>query len=347
MRTMARILALVVGLGLSPAVSSDDGASLRLPDVTGGVGAGWSSELLEFSPVDVSLNGKLSVRVPLLFRRCFKLEPEIGLGYSGTDTGDLFLVRFGLSGFHTIWQGHLALSFGIGGGITYWSLSNGKSLGKVDFDLGPAMQVEYFFSEQFSLGVDVGLNYTHRSKWGDEIPAADNFSTRAGIFARFYFAAPKPPAEPEEPAEADEEAEATLGQKPEKREGARPTDQEEPEAGKPEEHEPAPVTPSMRTPACPAGTEKIGRAPPAGTEQYCARIDPGGEPVKHGWYMTWFENDQTAVRGEYKDDQRHGTWVFYHGNGRKRLDAQYREGEPIGLWIFWSQEGEKIREKRY
>jgi hypothetical protein len=98
---------------------------------------------------------------------------------------------------------------------------------------------------------------------------------------------------------------------------------------------------------CPTGTEVVGCAPPDGFEQYCARKDEIGNPVKHGLFTSWYDNGQKASEGDYEDGNHHGPCTFWYSNGQKRLEAEYRHGKPHGRWFFWTRDGQKHKEVEY
>ena len=66
----------------------------------------------------------------------------------------------------------------------------------MDFFIGPAVGAEYFFSEQFSMGMEVQLNYINVGEWDNDYGGDDGdvyyLSNRTHLFFRFYFGTYRP-----------------------------------------------------------------------------------------------------------------------------------------------------------
>jgi hypothetical protein len=308
--------------------------------------------------------------IPMTISDMITIEPEFGYFRYGSSDSDSEssddLIRFGMGLFYTPVFGRTALHFGIRIGIISYSseyseegFSDERS--KTDFFIGPAVGAEYFFSDQFSLGAEVQLNYIDIGNWeGDEFSnGSDNyfFSNRTHVFIRFYFGTVReadrvdesgPPEMTEPPKKAPppvaEESPAEIRQvqppagEPEK---ARVKEEEPPPEEKPAAQAPAEVPP------CPEGAEPAGSAPPGGFEHYCAKRDERGNPVRHGWFKSWYENSQVASEGDYREGLKQGRWNYYYENGQKRLEAGYQDDKKQGTWVFWGRNGEKQKEERY
>jgi hypothetical protein len=126
---------------------------------------------------------------------------------------------------------------------------------------------------------------------------------------------------------------------------ARPPTPTASEAGPPPPK--APAAGGIETADCPAGTEKFGKSPPDGFEQYCQAQDASGRPVREGWFMSWFGNGQLASQGQYKGDKKLGKWTYFYNTGKKRLEAEYLDDQKHGKWVYWDRGGEKNREVEY
>lgn len=79
--------------------------------------------------------------------------------------------------------------------------------------------------------------------------------------------------------------------------------------------------------------------------------------------VTYYDNKQKMMEGEYKDSKRDGDWVYYYKNGNKwsegtfvnglgegkrsvyyengekRYEGNYSKGEETGVWKFWDENG--------
>jgi hypothetical protein len=325
-------------------VAKDNNDTLHLPNRMIGIGVGWGSNQVD---ADLSLSNGLSIRMPMILSENLKLEPEFGLGVFSQSvpeslSGDIFLLRLGLGAYYIMFFDRLAASFGLSLGLTYWELSvDPSSQSRFDVNFGPVVQLEYFFSKNFSLGADVGLEYISVGKWGGEGSPDSFFSTRAGMFARFYFDLTKG------------KKKKTITKKT--KEAPRPVKKEKPKVTKfkptikPETKKEPKVETKIELPGalaleCPVGSSAAGQVPPEGYEHYCIRE---GDRIKHGSYHSYFDNGQLASQGEYKDGQRDGVWLFFYSNQQKRLEAHYQEGKATGTWVFWTKDGQKAKEVQY
>ncbi len=346
-----------------------------------GLGTSLGSETLATGDLDWMLLpiSFSNFYIPMTISDLVTVEPEFGYFRYGTSDSDSEssndLIRFGMGLFYTPIFGRTALHFGIRFGIISYSseysedgFSNEES--KTDFFIGPALGAEYFFSDQFSLGAEVQLNYIDIGDWkSDEFsngPDKYYFSNRTQVFIRFYFGTiraadrvdqsgptetVKPPKKtaPPAPAPTPEESPAEIQQVPPPAGEAKkaPVKEEEPPpAEKPVTAEPAAQAPA-EVPPCPEGAEPAGSAPPGGFEQYCAKKDDRGNPVRHGWFKSWYENSQVASEGNYREGLKQGRWTYYYENGQKRLEAGYQDDKKQGTWVFWGREGEKQKEEKY
>ena len=87
--------------------------------------------------------------------------------------------------------------------------------------------------------------------------------------------------------------------------------------------------------------------------------------------VTYYENKQKQMEGEFKDNKRNGAWVYYYKNGnkwsegsfvdglddskrtvyfengKKRYEGNYAKGVQKGIWKFWDENGKLIKEVDY
>ena len=145
----------------------------------------WKSDISSlFLPTDFT---KFSVA----FRyENFRIEPN--LGYSsginslGNHKNTFSNFRIGSIFAAVYLKGSMNYYYGIDLGIVLTSNSNDS---KTDFYVGPVIGAEYLFSEYFSLGGEVQLNYISIGQYGDSNSnkSQSYISTKAIILLRCYF----------------------------------------------------------------------------------------------------------------------------------------------------------------
>jgi hypothetical protein len=351
MRLSFRLLVCIAVLlpSAGPALAEE---SRSEPTFRGGIGASLGIENLVLVDEGGLTNyplGATGLYVPMIVSDKVKVEPEFGFyryssSYDGGYESSYNMFRFGLGIFYASFLGKETLVYlGIRGGIlynqrTYSSDYNPdtEERSKADFYIGPAVGAEHFLSDHFSLGAEVQFNYVHEGNWEnggyDDDRSTYYLSNNTHFFARFYFgaAAPVPPVDQSGPREppagpVKQETPAVPEESPAEIRHVQPPPAEP-------EKEPAPAppaAPAVEIPACPEGAEPAGSAPPDGREQYCAKKDEGGNPIKHGWFRSWFDNSQIESEGEYRDGLRQGKWTFYGPEGEKTREAEYRDGAEV------------------
>jgi hypothetical protein len=247
--------------------------------------------------------------------------------------------NLGIGGFYNLMRDRLGILIGVQAGFSYVSLSGSAGQAQMGFSVGPALGIEYYLSQQFSIGGQIQVAYSYLDE-----PKVQMFTTRAGLYLRFYLSQGASPKISSVSSDAETRPTPKVKSEPD-------TPQAETKTAKPSEstaskkdETPEIKGPVVQTPNCPEGTSKIGKAPPEGWEQYCGSTDNKGMEVKQGWYLSWYDNGQIASQGDYRKNQRHGKWMFLYSNGKKRLEAEYQDGQKSGRWIYWSKTGEKTQE---
>jgi hypothetical protein len=156
-------------------------------------------EELQFGTVALS-----NIYVPIIIGSSFKLEPEIGFyrlsEEEDTFEGTLTQWRFGLGAFYYLpAAASVRVYVGPRVGLQLTSLSAEEDVdlefGETDFVFGLALGGEYFFSDHFSLGGEVQLNYVSLGEPDVEVDGVDqdfdlsrNFISNNGlILMRWYF----------------------------------------------------------------------------------------------------------------------------------------------------------------
>jgi hypothetical protein len=95
---------------------------------------------------------------------------------------------------------------------------------------------------------------------------------------------------------------------------------------------------------CPAGTVPNGYGPPVGREAWCEITLADGHTQKEGPTLSWHENGQRALSGNYAAGMQIGDWVTYYPTGTPESQGQYAGGKKEGVWVTWATSGEKIAE---
>lgn len=131
---------------------------------------------------------QLGIQVPIWAGDSFTIAPMIGFSTASDSGSDLIL---GLA-FRKYLNNNQASPFI---GIQYnaaiasapASIANVEPL--IDHIVGLLLGGDFFFSEQFSLGAEVQLNYTKSDdnsiRFG--VPGGETFNTATGVNASFYF----------------------------------------------------------------------------------------------------------------------------------------------------------------
>lgn len=86
---------------------------------------------------------------------------------------------------------------------------------------------------------------------------------------------------------------------------------------------------------CPDGGEWHGHAPPDGDEFYCA-VERGGEPIKHGWSVSYHPSGTIEEACEYRDGARSGRCSFYGPGGQLTHRGRYEQGKRTGYHWYWT-----------
>jgi hypothetical protein len=81
---------------------------------------------------------------------------------------------------------------------------------------------------------------------------------------------------------------------------------------------------------CPIGTEKAGKHPPDGTEEYCQERDDKGSYVKHGMRREWYPTGQLKVEGAFVHGQSDGRWRTWLKDGEPENIFNLRQGITEG-----------------
>lgn len=92
-----------------------------------------------------------------------------------------------------------------------------------------------------------------------------------------------------------------------------------------------------RAAECPTGATWQGAPPPRGDGYFCAKPDPSGGLVRHGWAVM-FDRFTTFKREEceYLNDQLHGRCTRYDADGNRTERGYHEHGKRAREWWFWS-----------
>jgi hypothetical protein len=100
-----------------------------------------------------------------------------------------------------------------------------------------------------------------------------------------------------------------------------------------------PVVSGADTPACPAGTQPSGAAPPAAYEWKCVTADG----VAEGPWLTWYASGQLLSERHMKRGREHGRQRSWWPNGQLMMDGVSVEGHRYQGFKYWTITGEPTR----
>jgi antitoxin component YwqK of YwqJK toxin-antitoxin module len=95
------------------------------------------------------------------------------------------------------------------------------------------------------------------------------------------------------------------------------------------------------SPECP-GTQLMGKRPPAGQLEWCARSDG----TKHGRWSEWYPSGTPKSVGSYVDGKMEGTWRSYHEDGSLKSEGAYKGGFKDGTWTIYYSKGDGGKKNR-
>ncbi len=145
----------------------------------------------------VGINEGLSIFVPIDFGS-FRLEPQLGFRMMSSESGNVDRSSTTL----ILGTGIFAEGAEVANTVIYYGgrlgiVQNSEKVetpagetdeSTLDFFLGPAVGVEYFFSDRFSLGGEAQLIFTMFGEEDDEDDtSASQLQTQGTFFVRWYF----------------------------------------------------------------------------------------------------------------------------------------------------------------
>lgn len=70
-------------------------------------------------------------------------------------------------------------------------------------------------------------------------------------------------------------------------------------------------------------------------------LDNGEQIIKDGdgYYITYHNNGQLQIKGEYKNGKKFGEWIWYYSNGKIHYISNYKDGLEDGIWKFYKEDG--------
>ncbi len=78
-----------------------------------------------------------------------------------------------------------------------------------------------------------------------------------------------------------------------------------------------------------------------GKKLYCAKIAANGGEIRHGEYLSWYENGKPYVVSNYKDDNLDGKHETFHKNGKPSFISNYKDGKRDGKLELFYENGKK------
>lgn len=198
MRTFILLAALVLA---TPAALAQRDAGTRF-GLGVRIGASSNSVTNVVSNLDISGFSDVTFLVPVDINGVVRIEPELGIArisYSfdnidSETSGTQYTAGLGV--FALMPQGDVTMTFGARAGMTSYTESldtdtddSEQSVRRIS--VGPAVGAEYYLSDRFSIGAEVGLDYQVYSFDGDFIDSDElditGFTTRTSALLRFFF----------------------------------------------------------------------------------------------------------------------------------------------------------------
>jgi len=99
--------------------------------------------------------------------------------------------------------------------------------------------------------------------------------------------------------------------------------------------------------SCPAGTERMGGAPPEAFETWCERMDEPPGRRREGPALRWYDDGGLAEARAFTRGELDGAFLEWHRNGRPARAGAYRRNERVGTWTVWFEDGRQEEECRY
>jgi antitoxin component YwqK of YwqJK toxin-antitoxin module len=72
-----------------------------------------------------------------------------------------------------------------------------------------------------------------------------------------------------------------------------------------------------------------------------------GKDEKHGLWISWYQNGQKQMQGEYHNDLQVGKFEWWYENGQIALRGSYDAGKQVGKWTWWHSNGQKSTQGEY
>ena len=179
-----------------PAQETEEKADKK-EDVQFGIGVIFNNFWQDFS-YD---NNLPTLYFPINIHKKFKVEPEVSY-YNNTRNNESIdqkesAMRIGLGLFGITNYEKSLFYYGLRFSYNYYKteystpVSDNRERTSKRFMLGPALGGEYFFVKHFSLGAEVGFQFTikkdEESNYNYYFPTSDVTATQVFIFLRFYF----------------------------------------------------------------------------------------------------------------------------------------------------------------
>ena len=64
-----------------------------------------------------------------------------------------------------------------------------------------------------------------------------------------------------------------------------------------------------------------------------------GDRGREGPWVSYWENGQLEMKGDYRDRGREGPWVSYWENGQLEMKGDYKNGKTEGPWVGYNEDG--------
>ena len=79
----------------------------------------------------------------------------------------------------------------------------------------------------------------------------------------------------------------------------------------------------------------------------CSKPHYKNGKITDGPSISYHENGQVSIIGNYKDHYPDGKWVWYHENGQVQSKRDHKGGRKIGVWKYFNDNGDFTSEYDY
>lgn len=84
-----------------------------------------------------------------------------------------------------------------------------------------------------------------------------------------------------------------------------------------------------------------------GQLQMSAVYKKKNKKIRHGQFVSYYENGQKELEGEFIDDKGTGYFTYWFENGNIDSKGEFIDGKLEGVWCFYFQDGQMCAKEKY